>query len=106
MNTDFGTFGSGYWQGNRFFTPLGMPLYQNGAIGQEVATDINRLIVLSYRFDHKIFEQSRFGFVSDLFYNPTTQKLSNSAALYLMINFSVLFKKSNPLQQFPAWKRL
>jgi hypothetical protein len=95
MNTDYGTFGSGYWQGNRFFTPLGMPLYQNGAIDQEKATAINRLFVFSYRFDHKIFDKSRFGFVSDLFLNPATQKLSNSAALYLMINFEVLFKKSN-----------
>jgi hypothetical protein len=93
MNTDYGTFGSGYWQGNHFFTPLGMPLYQNGGIDQEVATDINRFFVFSYRFDHKIFEQSRFGFVSDMFYNPFLNKLSNSAALYLMINFSVLFKK-------------
>ena len=94
MNTDYGSFGSGYWQGNRFFTPLGMPLYQNAAIGMEEATDINRLIVLSYRFDRKIFGQSKFGFVSDMFYNPATQKLSNSAALYLMINFSVLVRKS------------
>lgn len=93
MNTDYGTFGSGYWQGNRFFTPLGMPLFQNGAIDQNKATDINRLIVLSYRFDHKIFGQSKFGFISDMFYNPATQRLSNSAALYLMVNFEVLFKK-------------
>ena len=93
MNTDYGTFASGYWQGNRFFTPLGMPLYQNGAIGQVAAVDVNRLLVFSYRFDHKIFDQSRFGFVSDLFYNPSTRKISNCAALYLTVNLSILCSK-------------
>ena len=93
INTDYGTIASGYWQGNRFFTPLGMPLYQNGATGQVAAVDVNRLLVFSYRFDHKIFDQSRFGFVSDLFYNPTTRKISNSAALYLTVNLSILCSK-------------
>ena len=93
MNTNYGTFASGYWQGNRFFTPLGMPLYQNGATGQVAAVDVNRLLVFSYRFDHKIFDQSRFGFVSDLFYNPTTRKISNCAALYLTVNLSILCSK-------------
>lgn len=94
MNTDYGTFASGYWQGNRFFTPLGMPLYQNGAIGQVAAVDVNRLLVFSYRFDHKIFDQSRFGFVSDLFYNPSTRKISNGAALYLTVNLEFPVAKS------------
>jgi hypothetical protein len=94
MNTDYGTFASGYWQGNRFFTPLGMPLYQNGAVGQVAAVDKNRLFVFSYRFDHKIFDQSRFGFVSDLFYNPTTRRISNGAALYLTVNLEFLAAKS------------
>ena len=93
MTTDYGTFASGYWQGNRFFTPLGMPLYQNGAAGQVAAVEVNRLLVFSYRFDHKIFDQSRFGFVSDLFYNPTTRKISNGAALYLTVNLSILCSK-------------
>jgi len=93
MNTDYGTFASGYWQGNRFFTPLGMPLYQNGATGQDAAVDVNRLLVFSYRFDHKIFDQSKFGFVSDLFYNPSTRKISNCAALYLTVNLSILCSK-------------
>jgi len=93
MNTDYGTFASGYWQGNRFFTPLGMPLYQNGAIGQVASVDVNHLLVFSYRFDHKIFDQSRFGFVSDLFYNPSTRKISNCAALYLTVNLSILCSK-------------
>ncbi len=94
MNTDYGTFLSGYWQGNRFFTPLGMPMYQNGAIGQEASNDKIHLLVFSYRFDRKIFDQSKFGFTSDLFYNPSLNKLSNSAALYLMINLSFLCKKN------------
>ncbi|MCK9638268.1 MAG: hypothetical protein M0R39_00040 [Prolixibacteraceae bacterium] len=93
MNTDYGTFATGYWQGNRFFTPLGMPLYQNGATGQDAAVDVNRLLVFSYRFDHKIFDQSRFGIVSDLFYNPSTRKISNCAALYLTVNLSILCSK-------------
>ncbi len=93
MNTDYGTFATGYWQGNRFFTPLGMPLYQNGAAGQVAAVEVNRLVVLSYRYDHKIFDQSRFGFASDLFYNPSTRKISNAAALYLTVNLSILCSK-------------
>ncbi|MCX6222276.1 MAG: hypothetical protein NTZ69_14990 [Bacteroidia bacterium] len=93
LNTDYGTFASGYWQGNRFFTPLGMPLYQNGATGQVAAVDVNRLLVLSYRFERKIFNQSSFGFVSDNFYNPTTRKISNAAALFLSVNLSILCSK-------------
>ncbi len=94
MNTDFGSFGTGFWQGKDFFSPLGMPLYQNGAIGHTVATSINRLWVFSYRYDRKIFDKSKFGFTSDLFYNPITQKISNNAALYLMVNLSALLRKS------------
>ena len=93
MTTDYGTFASGFWEGYRFFPPLGMPLYQNGAAGQVAAVEVNRLLVFSYRFDHKIFDQSRFGFVSDLFYNPTTRKISNGAALYLTVNLSILCSK-------------
>jgi hypothetical protein len=94
MNTDYGTFLSGYWQGNRFFTPLGSPPYQNGAIGQEAFNDKLHLLVFSYRYDRKIFDQSKFGFTSDLFYNPSLNKLSNSAALFLMVNLSFLCRKN------------
>ncbi|MEI6276406.1 MAG: hypothetical protein WCP08_10470 [Prolixibacteraceae bacterium] len=94
MNTDWGSFGTGFWQGNRFYTPLGNPIFQNGAKGQSEATSLNRFWVFSYRYDHKIFDQSKFGFTSDMFYNPVTQKLSNSAALYLMVNLSVIFRKT------------
>ncbi|MEI7830194.1 MAG: hypothetical protein WCI31_10510 [Prolixibacteraceae bacterium] len=93
MNTDYGTFLSGYWYGNRFFTPLGMPLYQNGAIAQEGSLDKIHMLVFSYRYDRKIFNQSKFGFTSDMFYNPSLNKLSNSAALYLMVNLSFLCRK-------------
>jgi hypothetical protein len=94
MNTDYGTFLSGYWQGNRFFTPLGSPMYQNGGIGQEASIDKNNFFVFSYRYDRKIFGQSKFGFTSDMFYNPSLNKLSNSAALYLMVNLSFLCRKN------------
>ena len=94
VTSGYGNLAAGYWQGSRFFTPLGMPLFQNAALNQPVAIDQNRLVTASYHYDRKIFGQSRFGFLFDMFYNPSTQKLSNSAALYLMINFSVLFRKS------------
>lgn len=94
--TDYGYFSTAYWQGNQFFTPLGMPLFQNGAIGENEASKINRLWVFSYRYDCKIFDQSKFGFTSDLFYNPVTNKLSNSAALFVKVNLSVFItKKAN-----------
>jgi len=95
ITSGYGQISGGYWQGSRFFTPLGMPLFQNSALDQPYAIDQNRLWTLSYLYDRKIFDQSRFGFVFDLYYDPFTQKLSNSAALCLMINFSVLFRKSN-----------
>jgi len=96
MVTDYGTFGTGYWQSTNFFTPLGMPLFQNGAIGKTETLDRNYLFVFSYRYDRKIFEQSKFGFTSDLFYNPSLNKLSTSAGLYLMVNLSFLcLKKAN-----------
>jgi hypothetical protein len=94
MNTNYGSFGSGYWQSNNFFTPLGVPIYQNGAIGKTESLEHNYLIVLSYRYNHEIFNQSHFGFTSDLFYNPSLNKLSNNAALYLMINLSFLCNKN------------
>jgi hypothetical protein len=94
MITDYGTFLSGFWHGNRFFTPLGSPLYQNGAIGQEAFINKVNFFVFSYRYDRKIFDQSKFGFTSDMFYNPSLNKLSNSAALYLMINLSFLCRKN------------
>jgi hypothetical protein len=94
MNTDYGCFGSGYWYGNNFFTPLGMPLYQNGAIGKTETLENNHLFVFSYRFDRKIFDRSKFGFTSDLYYNPSLNKLSTSAGLYLMVNLSFLCRKS------------
>jgi hypothetical protein len=93
-NTDYGSFGSGYWYGNNFFTPLGMPLYQNGAIGKTETLENNHLLVLSYRYDRKIFDRSKFGFTSDLFYNPSLNKLSTSAGLYLMVNLSFLCSKT------------
>jgi hypothetical protein len=102
ITSGYGKVSAGYWQGNRFFTPLGMPLFQNTALNQSYAIDQNRLWTLSYLYNRKIFDQSRFGFVFDMYYDPFTQKLSNSAALCLMINFPVLFRKSNPLLQFPA----
>lgn len=94
LTSGYGNLTAGYWQGTRFFTPLGMPLFQNGAIGQPVAVGENRLWTVSYLYDRKIFNQSHFGFVFDLFYNSVTRKPSNSAALYLMINFSALFGKN------------
>jgi len=92
--SDYGRFTPGFWQGNKFYTPLGMPLFQNSAIGQPFATNPNRLWTFSYLYDRKIFDQSKFGFTFDLFYNPASQKISNSAALYLMVNLSVLLKRS------------
>lgn len=93
MNTDYGCFGTGYWQSSNFFTPLGMPLFQNGAIGTTITLKNNYLFVFSYRYDRKIFDHSKFGFTSDLFYNPSLNKLSTSAGLYLMINLSFLCRK-------------
>jgi len=89
-----GKITAGYWRGSRFFTPLGMPLFQNAALNQPNYAELNKLWTLSYLYDRKIFGQSKFGFMMDLFYNPATQKISNTAALYLMINFSVLFRKN------------
>ena len=93
MNTDYGSFGTGYWQSNSFFTPLGMPLYQNSAIGKTETLKHNYLFVFSYRYNRKIFDHSQFGFTSDLFYNPSLNKLSTSAGLYLMINLDFLVVK-------------
>jgi hypothetical protein len=93
MNTNFGCFATAFWQGNNFFSPMGMPLFQNGAVGQTDAVKLNRLWDFSYKYDRKIFEQGKFGFTSDLYYNPVTQKFSNSAAFYLMVNLSVLIRK-------------
>jgi hypothetical protein len=96
MNTDYGTFGTGYWQSRNFFTPLGMPLFQNGIIGSTITLKNNYLFIFSYRYDRKLFDQSKFGFTSDLFYNPSLNKLSTSAGLYLMVNLSFLcLKKAN-----------
>lgn len=95
MYTNYGCFGTGYWQSSNFFTPLGMPLFQNGAIGEEETLDTNYMFVFSYRYDRKIFENSKFGFTSDLFYNPSVNKLSTSAGLYLMVNLSFLCRKSD-----------
>lgn len=94
MYTDYGCFGTGYWQSSNFFTPLGMPLFQNGAIGSPITLKNNYLFVFSYRYDRKIFDHSKFGFTSDLFYNPSLNKLSTSAGLYLMVNLSFLCRKS------------
>jgi hypothetical protein len=89
----YGSLSTGYWQGSNFYSPLGMPLFQNGAEGRPEATTLNRLWTFTYRFDRKIFDQSRFGFNFDLFYNPLLQQTSNSAALYLVINLSFLCRK-------------
>jgi hypothetical protein len=94
INSGYGNIVAGYWQGTRFFTPLGMPLFQNGAMNQAVATDQNKLCTLSYLFDRKIFNQSNFGFNFNMLLNTSTGKISNYEGLYLMINFSVLFRKS------------
>jgi hypothetical protein len=94
MNTDYGSFGTGYWQSSNFFTPLGMPLYQNSAIGKSETLKHNYLFVGSYRYNRKIFDHSQFGFTSDLFYNPTLNKWSTTAGLYLMVNLSFLCGKS------------
>jgi hypothetical protein len=93
ITSAYGNLTTGYWQGSNFYNPLGMPLYQNGAAGRPEATNLNRVWTFSYRYDRKIFDQSRFGFTFDLFYNPLLQATSNSAALYLMINLSFLGKK-------------
>jgi len=94
INSGYGNIVAGYWQGTRFFTPLGMPLFQNSAINQPAATDQNKLCTLSYLFERKIFNQSNFGFNFNLLLNTSTGKISNYEGLYLMINFSVLFRKS------------
>ena len=94
ITSGYGNLMAGFWQGRHFFTPLGMPLFQNGALNEPFAVSQNRLLTLSYLYDRKIFDQSKFGFAFDLFYNPVTHKPSNSAALYLVVNLSVLFKKS------------
>ncbi len=93
ISSVYGNLTTGYWQSSNFYNPLGMPLYQNGAAGRPEATRMNRIWTFSYRYDHQIFDQSRFGFTFDLFYNPLMQTTSNSAALYLMINLSFLGKK-------------
>lgn len=93
MNTDYGTFSTGYWQGENFYAPMGNLLYQNGVTTSSISTPRNRLLVFSYSYDHVIFLKSKFGMVSDLFYNPHTGRFSNSAALYLMVNLSFLVKK-------------
>ncbi len=93
ISSNYGSISAGYWQGSNFYTPLGMPLFQNGAAGRAEATNLNRLWTFTYRFDRKIFDQSRFGFNFDLFYNPLLQQTSNSAALYLVINLSFLCRK-------------
>ena len=93
ISSKYGNIATGYWQGSNFYTPLGMPLFQNGAAGRADAITLNRLWTFAYRFDRKIFNQSRFGFNFDLFYNPLLQQTSNSAALYLVINLSFLCRK-------------
>lgn len=93
ITSGYGNLLASYWQGARFFTPLGMPLFQNGAVNEPFAVNENKLWTLSYFYDRKIFNQSKFGFAFDWFYNPVTQEKSNSAALYMMVNLSVLFKK-------------
>ena len=90
MMTDYGTFSSGYWQGNYFYSPIGNPLYQNGATTSDMAIAHNRLLVFSYHYDHIIFGNSRFGMASDLFYNPNTHRISNGAGIYLVVNLSFL----------------
>jgi hypothetical protein len=94
ITSRYGNLMAGYWQGKRFFTPLGMPLFQNSAIDSPHATDLNKLYTISYLYDRILFKKSNFGFIFNMFYNPSTGKTSNYEALYLMINFSVLFKKS------------
>ena len=94
INSDYGSLAPGFWQGNDFFTPLGMPLYQNGAIGQQASVSSNRLWIFSYRYDRTIFNQSKFGFNFNLYYNPVTQQKSNNESLYLMINLSFLTRKT------------
>lgn len=94
INSGYGNIAAGYWQGTRFFTPLGMPLFQNSAMDQYVAVDQNNLCSLSYFFERKIFNQSNFGFNFNMLLNTSTGKISNYAGLYLMINFSVLLRKS------------
>ena len=93
IGSKYGNISTGYWQGSNFYTPLGMPLFQNSAAGRTEATTLNRLWTFAYNFDRKIFDQSRFGFNFDLFYNPLLQQTSNSAALYLVINLSFLCRK-------------
>jgi hypothetical protein len=94
ITSGYGNLTAGFWQGHHFFTPLGMPLFQNSALNEPFGVRQNRLLTLSYLYDRKIFDQSKFGFAFDLFYNPATRRPSNSAALYLVVNLSVLFKKS------------
>ena len=98
INSGYGNIAAGYWQGTRFFTPLGMPLFQNGAMDQPIATDQNKLCTLSYLFERKIFNQSNFGFNFNMLLNTSSGKISNYEGLYLMINFSVLLPKTKKMQ--------
>lgn len=82
----YGNLTAAYWQGNKYYTPLGAPMYQNGENGKPDYMDKNQLVTFNYCLDRKILDGSRFGFVFDLFYDINTQKLSNSAGLYLVIN--------------------
>ena len=94
INSAYGNLEAGFWQGKRFFTPLGMGLFQSAALDSPNAEEQVKLCTLSYLYDRKIFKESNFGFRFNFFYNTVTGKTSNYEALYLMINFSVLFKKS------------
>ena len=98
INSGYGNIVAGYWQGTRYFTPLGMPLFQNGAMDQPAAIDQNKLCTLSYLFERKIFNQSNFGFNFNMLLNTSTGKISNYEGLYLMINFSVLLPKTKKMQ--------
>ncbi|MCE1198281.1 MAG: hypothetical protein LWW85_04875 [Marinilabiliales bacterium] len=88
---------AGYWKGNRFYTPLGMPLYQNFVPGSAYQTLSKDLWTLSYFYSKTLGKASRFGFAFEMFYNPATEKISNAASLTLMINLSLLVRKTTPI---------
>jgi len=94
IDSRFGGLTAAYWHGHQFYTPQGSPLYQNlGDDGTRLIPE-NKLLNLKYHYDQQIFGQTNFGFVFDYYYDTINRQTMNSAAIYLVVNFGVVTKRT------------
>jgi hypothetical protein len=95
MDTKIGSFEVGYWRGQNFKSPHGMPMFQSVSQDDPLFYLSEReMLVLKYEFERNLTDYLKFAIRIEPYYHYYTNRLDHAWGLYLIFNDEFLIAKT------------